>query len=160
VAPPPSLHGRRRVPAPLFGRSALALAPALGPSLQRWMPGFLQPAAPPGPHHHSQTHNPCPVPGTHTLLNRCAAPVAFFGYILNVMTSLLTASGPEAKRAEAVRQKLEVGARCGRTPGSGRCSAAQCATLLPHAALAPASAKPRPLCLLPASPPLEGWRGC
>lgn len=34
--------------------------------------------------------------------------VAFFGYLLNVVTSLLTASGPAAKRVEAIRNKLEV----------------------------------------------------
>ena len=34
--------------------------------------------------------------------------VAFFGYLLNVVTTLITSTGPAAKRAEAVRQKLEV----------------------------------------------------
>jgi hypothetical protein len=35
--------------------------------------------------------------------------VAFFGYLLNVVTTLVTATGSAAKRAEAKRHKLEVG---------------------------------------------------
>lgn len=39
------------------------------------------------------------------------ATVAFFGYLLNVVTTVLSASGSAAKRSQAVRQKLQASAR-------------------------------------------------
>lgn len=35
------------------------------------------------------------------------AAVAFFGYLLNVATTVLAASGPNARRMEAVKEKLQ-----------------------------------------------------
>jgi hypothetical protein len=36
--------------------------------------------------------------------------VAFFGYLLNVVTTVLSATGPAAKRSQAVKQKLQASA--------------------------------------------------
>ena len=38
---------------------------------------------------------------------RAAAAVAFFGYLLNVVTTLLTASGPQARHHEAIKTKMQ-----------------------------------------------------
>ena len=53
---------------------------------------------------------------------RAAAAVAFFGYLLNVVTTLLTASGPKARKHEAIQKKMQACGLAGYFPRTVDCS--------------------------------------
>lgn len=56
------------------------------------------------------------LPSRFALLPCPTRAVAMFAYLLNTASSLLAASGPAAKRVEAIQHKLEVGLLCNGVP--------------------------------------------